>query len=53
MRKDPTGNAISMQGYTGDIAELTASLRSLGDAKLKSTSRRQNQTYFDVEVNLP
>jgi Tfp pilus assembly protein PilN len=53
MRKDPAGNAISMQGYTQDIADLTASLQSLGEAKLKSTSRRQNQTYFDVEVNVP
>jgi Tfp pilus assembly protein PilN len=53
MRKDPNSAAISMQGYTQDVADLTASLQSLGEAKLKSTSRRQNQTYFDVEVNVP
>jgi hypothetical protein len=53
MRKDPTGNRISMQGYTGDVTGLTAGLQTLGDAKLKSTSRRQNQTYFDMEVSLP
>jgi Tfp pilus assembly protein PilN len=53
MRMDPNNNAIRMQGYTEDIGELTASLQKLGDTKLKSTSRRQNQTYFDLEVNTP
>jgi hypothetical protein len=53
MRKDPGADSISIQGYTQDIADLTASLQSMGEAKLKSTSRRQNRTYFDVEVKLP
>ncbi|MDA8165895.1 MAG: hypothetical protein M0017_12795 [Desulfobacteraceae bacterium] len=51
MRMDPNIRAISMQGYTQDIGALTASLQKMGDTKLKSTNRRQNQTYFDVEVN--
>ena len=53
MRMDPAGQTISMQGYTEDIGELTSSLQQLGETKLKSTSRRKNQTYFDVEVSLP
>jgi len=47
---DKTGD-IQLQGYTEDISALTAKLDSLGKAKLKSTSRRRNQTYFHVEIS--
>ncbi|MCJ7600745.1 MAG: PilN domain-containing protein [Desulfobulbaceae bacterium] len=47
---DKTGD-IQLQGYTEDIGALTAKLDALGKAKLKSTSRRRNQTYFHVEIS--
>ena len=47
---DKTGD-IQLQGYTEDIGALTAKLDALGNAKLKSTSRRKNQTYFNVEIS--
>lgn len=53
MRMDKKQNAIIVQGYTEDISELTGKLQAMGEAKLKSTSRRRNKTYFNVEINLP
>lgn len=53
MRMDKKQNAIIVQGYTEDISELTGKLQAMGEAKLKSTSRRRNRTYFNVEINLP
>ncbi len=50
VRMDEKTGAIQLQGYTDDIAELTSQLDALNQAKLKSTSRRKNQTYFHVEV---
>jgi hypothetical protein len=47
---DKTGD-IQLQGYTEDIGALTAKLDALGNAKLKATSRRRNQTYFNVEIS--
>jgi Tfp pilus assembly protein PilN len=51
MRMDEKTGDIQLQGYTTDIAALTAKLETLGNAKLKSTSRRKNQTYFHVEIS--
>lgn len=53
MRLDKKQNAIQIQGYTEDIGDLTEKLKGLGDAKLKSTSRRRDKTYFQLEVSLP
>ena len=53
MRMDSRQKAINIQGYTSDISALTAKLQEMGEAKLKSTSRRKNQTYFNVEISLP
>jgi len=53
MRMDEKTGDIQLQGYTTDIAALTAKLDTLGNAKLKSTSRRKNQTYFHVEISRP
>lgn len=49
---DKGGQAVSVRGYTEDITGLTSKLQGLGDAKLKSTSRRRNKTYFEVEISL-
>jgi hypothetical protein len=53
IRMDEKTGDIQLQGYTSDIAALTAKLDALGNAKLKSTSRRKNQTYFNVEISGP
>lgn len=52
MRLEKQG-AIHIQGYTEDISELTSKLKGLGETKLKSTSRRRDKTYFQVEIGLP
>ena len=46
-------DALEIQGYTEDISELTAKLQTIGQTKLKSTSRRRNETYFQMEIGLP
>jgi hypothetical protein len=51
IRMDGKTGDIQLQGYTEDIGALTAKLDSLGNAKLRSTSRRRNQTYFHVEIS--
>jgi Tfp pilus assembly protein PilN len=52
LRLDQNKNTIHIQGYTEDIGELTARLQVLGQTKLKSTSRRRNETYFQLEISL-
>ncbi|MFH1215401.1 MAG: hypothetical protein V1706_02760 [Pseudomonadota bacterium] len=51
IRMDEKTGDIQLQGYTDDIGDLTSNLDALNKAKLKSTSRRKNQTYFHVEVS--
>ena len=51
IRMDEKTGDLQLQGYTEDIGALTAKLDALGNAKLKSTSRRKNQTYFHVEIS--
>lgn len=53
MRMDKKKNAIHIQGYTEDISDLTSKLKEMGETSLKSTSRRRNKTYFNVEISLP
>jgi len=53
LRLDQTNNIVSIQGYTDEVSELTAKLQEIGKAQLKSTSSRQNKTYFNVEIALP
>jgi len=52
IRMDKKNNSVHIQGYTDDINALTTNLQNVGDAQLKSTSRRKNKTYFHVELNL-
>ncbi len=51
IRMDQKTGSIHLQGYTEDLAQLTEKLDSLDQAKLKSTRRRQNKTYFHVEIS--
>ncbi|MDA8419045.1 MAG: hypothetical protein M0Z90_08445 [Desulfobacteraceae bacterium] len=53
LRIDARNKLVSIQGYTDDVNGLTAKLQALGSTQLKSTSSRQNKTYFNVEVTLP
>lgn len=53
IRLDKDQKTINIMGYTDNVGELTARLQIFGDAKLKSTSRRKNKTYFHLETNLP
>lgn len=53
IRMDKQTASVQIQGYTNDIGTLTSSLQGLGDITLKSTSRRKNQTYFQLEINTP
>lgn len=53
VRMEKKGNSIQLQGYTEDLGELTEKLGEYGNAKLKSTRKRQNKTYFHVEIGLP
>jgi len=53
IRMEKKGNSIQLQGYTEDLGELTEKLGEYGNAKLKSTRKRQNKTYFHVEIGLP
>ena len=52
LRMDGENRLLLIQGYTDDISGLTTALQELGNARLKSTSRRQNKTYFQVEISL-
>lgn len=51
LRMDDKTGDIELQGYTDDVGILTSKLDALGNAKLKATSRRKNQTYFNVEIS--
>jgi len=53
LRLDQANNLVSIQGYTDEVSGLTAKLQTIGKAQLKSTSRRQNKTYYNVEITLP
>lgn len=53
LRLDEKSHVVSIQGYTDEVSGLTSKLQEIGAAQLKSTSRRQNKTYFNVEISLP
>ncbi len=53
LRFDGRSRAVIIQGYTDDIGALAAKLGDLGDARLKSTSRRRNKIYFNIEISMP
>jgi len=53
LRLDEKTNVVSLQGYTDEVSGLTNKLQEIGSAQLKSTSSRQNKTYFNVEISLP
>jgi hypothetical protein len=44
---------LYLDGYADDMGEISAGLQGLGEVRLKSTSRRNNKNYFQMEINLP
>ncbi|MFA7348341.1 MAG: hypothetical protein WCZ86_11320 [Desulfurivibrionaceae bacterium] len=44
---------LYLDGYADDMGEVSSSLQGLGEVSLKSTSRRNNKNYFQMEINLP
>ncbi len=50
LRFVPKTKIFEVRGYTEDVSALTDKLQEVGDARLKSTSRRKNKTYFNVEI---
>ncbi len=53
IRMEKKTGAVHLQGYADELSELTAVLETLDQAKLKSTRRRKNKTYFHVEIPRP
>ncbi|MEW6219839.1 MAG: hypothetical protein AB1634_09945 [Thermodesulfobacteriota bacterium] len=53
VRMEKTARTVNVTGFTRDMGELSKELKGLGDAKLKSTSRRRDKTYFDMDITLP
>ncbi len=49
---DSKGRLLAINGYANDLTALTAKLEKLGEVRLKSTSRRKDRTYFQVEIAL-
>ena len=52
-RYDSQQRTVTINGYSDDLAAMTKSLEGLGEVRLKSTSRRKNRNYFQVEIGLP
>ena len=44
---------LYLDGYANDMGEMSTSLQGLGEVSLKSTSRRNNKNYFQMEITLP
>jgi hypothetical protein len=44
---------LYLDGYADDMGEVSTSLQGLGEVSLKSTSRRNNKNYFQMEITLP
>ncbi|MEN8134914.1 MAG: hypothetical protein ABFS18_05190 [Thermodesulfobacteriota bacterium] len=43
---------VVINGFTDNVGDLTEKLQTVGEARLQSTSRRKNMTYFQVEISL-
>lgn len=49
---DNKARLLTVNGYANDLNELTDKLKNLGEVRLKSTSRRKDRNYFQVEIAL-
>lgn len=51
-RYDGKARLLNINGYANDLTGLTDKLKNLGEVRLKSTSRRKDRNYFQVEIAL-
>lgn len=51
-RFDSKDRVVTINGYANDLTALTGKLQGLGEVRLKSTSRRKDRVYFQVEIVL-
>jgi len=49
---DSKARLVTITGYANDLTQLTDKLKNLGEVRLKSTSRRKDRNYFQVEIAL-
>lgn len=49
---DSNTRLVTITGYANNLTELTDKLKKLGEVRLKSTSRRRDRNYFQVEIAL-
>lgn len=45
--------SVVINGFTDNVGDLTEKLQIVGEARLQSTSRQRNKTFFQVEISLP
>jgi len=53
LKMDTAARTVTINGYTDDVGALTEKMQGVGESKLKSTSRRKNRVYFQMEISLP
>jgi hypothetical protein len=53
LRLTAAEGTVVINGFTDNVGDLTEKLQTVGEARLQSTSRRKNMTYFQVEISLP
>jgi len=53
IRMEKKNEAIHIDGYADDMSDLSERLQGFGEVRLRSTSRRNNKNYFQLEINLP
>ncbi len=53
IRMEKKNSAIFIDGYADDMTDLSQQLQGLGELRLRSTSRRNNKNYFQLELTLP
>jgi len=49
---DSKSRLVAIIGYANDLTVLTGKLQKLGEVRLKSTTRRKDRFYFQVEIAL-
>ncbi|NTV12758.1 MAG: hypothetical protein HGA96_02300 [Desulfobulbaceae bacterium] len=52
LKYDSKDRLVTINGYANDLTALTGKLQNLGEVRLKSTSRRKDRVYFQVEIVL-
>ncbi|MGV1100716.1 hypothetical protein ACUUL3_15065 [Thiovibrio sp. JS02] len=53
IRMEKRDGPIIIDGYADDMTDLSQRLQGFGEVRLRSTSRRNNKNYFQLELTLP